>query len=70
VNGTRGGETAIAVRAPGIASAAKVGAAIEPHEFPTVASNNFIDDFVFAKPKSLRIPPSPVAEDATSLRRA
>jgi hypothetical protein len=57
VSGERGGETAIVVRAPGIATAAKVGVVIEPHEVPEVASNNFIDDAVFAKLKALQIPP-------------
>src|SRR5262249_3824698 len=69
VRGERGGETAIVVRAPGIATAAKVGVVIEPHEVPAVASNNFIDDAVFAKLKSLQIPPSPLADDATFMRR-
>src|SRR5437016_7525927 len=67
VSGERGGETAIVVRAPGIAAAAKVGVVLEPHQFPEVASNNFIDDAVFAKLKSLQIPPSPLADDATFL---
>jgi hypothetical protein len=70
VSGERGGETAIVVRAPGIAIAAKVGVVIAPHEVPAVASNNFIDDAVFAKLKALQIPPSPVADDATFMRRA
>lgn len=33
-------------------------------------SNNFIDDLVFKKLKQLGLPPSPVADDATFLRRA
>ncbi|NNE00774.1 MAG: DUF1549 domain-containing protein, partial [Pirellulaceae bacterium] len=33
------------------------------------ASNNFIDDLVFSNLKELGIPPSPVADDATFLRR-
>jgi Protein of unknown function (DUF1553)/Protein of unknown function (DUF1549) len=70
VSGERGGETAIVVRAPGIAAAAKVGVVLEPHQFLEVASNNFIDDAVFAKLKSLQIPPSPLAGDAAFLRRA
>lgn len=32
-------------------------------------SNNFIDDFVFANLKEIGIPPSPVCDDATFLRR-
>jgi hypothetical protein len=66
----RGGETAIVVRAPGIASGAKVGVVLEPRAVPAVAANNFIDDYVFAKLKTLEIPPSDVADDATFLRRA
>ena len=45
--------TFIVVRAPGIAAAAKVGVVLEPHQFPEVASNNFIDDAVFAKLEDL-----------------
>jgi hypothetical protein len=70
VSGERGGETAIVVRAPGIATAAKVGVVIEPHDVPAALSNNFIDDAVFAKLKALQIPPSPLADDATFMRRA
>ena len=66
----RGGETAIVVRAPGIAAGAKVGVVLEPRAVPAVAANNFIDDYVFAKLKTLEIPPSDVADDATFLRRA
>ena len=65
----RGGETAIVVRAPGIAAGAKVDVVLESRIVPTVASNNFIDDHVFAKLKTLEIPPSDVADDATFLRR-
>jgi hypothetical protein len=70
VTGERGGETAIVVRAPGVAAAAKVGVVIEPHKIPEFAANNFIDDAISAKLKSLQIPPSPLADDATFLRRA
>ena len=66
----RGGETAIVVRAPGIAAGAKVDVVLEAREVPTVASNNFIDDYVFAKLKTLEIPPSDLADDATFIRRA
>ena len=70
VTGERGGETAIVVRAPGIAAAAKVGVVIVQHQVPEFAANNFIDDAVFAKLKALQIPPAPLADDATFLRRA
>ena len=66
----RGGETAIVVRAPGIAGGAKVDVVLQTREVPTVASNNFIDDYVFAKLKTLEVPPSGLADDATFLRRA
>ncbi len=66
----RGGETAIVVRAPGIAGGAKVDVVLQTREVPAVASNNFIDDYVFAKLKTLEVPPSGLAEDATFLRRA
>jgi hypothetical protein len=38
--------------------------------FPEVAANNFIDRHVLAKLKRLNIPPSPLADEATFLRRA
>jgi Protein of unknown function (DUF1553)/Protein of unknown function (DUF1549) len=37
--------------------------------FPTVAGHNFIDTHILAKLKRLNIPPSPLAGDATFLRR-
>ncbi|MBI1786708.1 MAG: DUF1553 domain-containing protein [Acidobacteria bacterium] len=70
VTAGRGGETAIVVRAPGIAAAAKVGVVLTPYPVTDVVSNNFIDDHVFAKLKALHIPPSPLCDDATFLRRA
>ncbi len=66
----RGGETAIVVRAPGIAGGAKVDVVLQARDVPAVASNNFIDDYVFAKLKTLELPPSGLADDATFLRRA
>ena len=38
--------------------------------FPEVAVNNFIDKHVLDKLKRLNLPPSPLADDATFLRRA
>ena len=66
----RGGETAIVVRAPGIAGGAKVDVVLQAREVPATVSNNFIDDHVFAKLKTLEVPPSGLADDATFLRRA
>ncbi|MSV28321.1 MAG: DUF1549 domain-containing protein [Bryobacterales bacterium] len=69
VTGGRGGETAIVVRAPGIAAAAKVGVVRELIDVPAVKPFNFIDEHVFAKLRKLRIPPSGLADDAVFLRR-
>lgn len=38
--------------------------------FPEVAANNFIDTHILAKLKRLNLPPAPLADDATFLRRA
>ena len=37
--------------------------------FPEVAANNFIDKHVLDKLRRLNLPPSPLADDATFLRR-
>ncbi len=65
----RGGETAIFVRGPGVVGVAKVGVVLDKRPFPKVESFNFIDDYVFARLKSLNIPPSELCDDATFLRR-
>jgi len=70
VAAVRGGETAIVVRAPGIAGGAKVDVVLEQRSVPEVVANNFIDDYVFSKLRTLEIPPSDLADDATFLRRA
>ena len=70
VTALRGGETAIVVRAPGLTAAAKVGVVLEARAMPEFAAANFIDNLVFEKLKALRVPPSPLADDATFLRRA
>ncbi len=41
-----------------------------PFEWPNVATNNYIDEAVYAKLKKLRLTPSGVCDDATFLRRA
>jgi len=69
VTALRGGETAIVVRGPGVAAAAKIGVVIEKRSMPEIQANNFIDQHVFAKLKSLQLPPSELADDATFLRR-
>jgi uncharacterized protein DUF1549/uncharacterized protein DUF1553/Big-like domain-containing protein len=70
VTAEHGGETAIVVRAPGVAAGAKIGVVLEPHRVPDIEANNFIDEHVFAKLKTLEIPPSEPCDDATFLRRA
>jgi len=70
VTAVRGGETAIVVRGPGVAAAAKIGVVTGRHPAPDLPAANFIDRHVFAKLKSLEIPPSEPAGDAAFLRRA
>ncbi len=65
-----GGETAVVIRAPGIAAAAKIGVVLESRTVPAIEAANFIDTYVFSKLQSLEIPPSEPADDATFLRRA
>ncbi|HBN79669.1 MAG TPA: S-layer protein [Planctomycetaceae bacterium] len=63
------GKVAVMVRYQGQVSvytaAVPLGAPVE--EVPD--SNNFVDDFVFENLKELGIPPSPICDDATFLRR-
>lgn len=70
VTPVRGGETAIVVRGPGLAAAAKVGVVLQRREVKPLVSDNFIDRHVSAKLRDLQIPPSEPADDATFLRRA
>ncbi len=70
VSALRGGETAVVARGPGVVAAAKLGVVIEKRVVPELHANNFIDEYVFAKLKSLEIPPSEPADDTTFLRRA
>lgn len=70
VTAERGGETAIVVRAPGLSAAAKVGVVAAARNVPEVKAFNFVDTYVFAKLKELRLPPSELCDDATFLRRA
>lgn len=63
------GKVAVMVRYAGLVSVSNIaiplGAPVE--ELPP--SNNFIDDHVFANLREIGIPPSPVIDDATFLRR-
>ena len=70
VTAVRSGETAVVVRGPGVAAAAKVGVVLQPRPFPHIAPANFVDEHVFAKLRSLQIPLSEPADDASFLRRA
>ncbi len=66
----RGGESAVVVRAPGILAATKIGVVLDNKPVPELEAFNFVDKHVGEKLKSLRIPPSPRADDAEFLRRA
>ncbi|MBI3279568.1 MAG: DUF1553 domain-containing protein [Acidobacteria bacterium] len=70
VEARRPGETAIAVRGPGVVGVARAGVVIEERPVAKIPEYNFIDRFINAKLQSLRIPPSPMADAATFLRRA
>ena len=70
VTALRGGETAISVRGPGVAAAAKIGVVLERRRLPALEPANFIDEHVFAKLRALEISPSEGSDDATFLRRA
>ncbi len=64
------GETAVVVRGAGQVASAGVGVIGPPiANYPDVPRSNFIDEPVFAKLKKFHIIPSPVAGDATFLRR-
>ncbi len=69
VTGARGGETAIVVRGPGVAAAARIAVVPEPQKIPLLKVNNFIDEHINAKLQRLSIAPSEPADDATFLRR-
>ena len=70
VKALRGGETAIVVRAPGVTAAVKVGVMAGNSSPARLEEFNFIDRHAGAKLHALRIPASPLADDATFLRRA
>ncbi len=67
----RAGETAIMVRTLGKAVAARIAVVEKPPmpDYPAVARNNFIDELVFAKLKTLNIIPSRLSSDEEFLRR-
>jgi Protein of unknown function (DUF1549)/Protein of unknown function (DUF1553) len=41
-----------------------------PYQWPSVPTNNYVDDAVYAKLKKMRLTPSGLCDDATFLRRA
>jgi hypothetical protein len=68
INGA--GAVALVVRYRAEPALAQVLVARPGHEpFPHVAAHNFMDEHVLAKLRRLNIPPSPLADDATFLRR-
>jgi hypothetical protein len=70
VTGVATGETAILVRAAGTVASATVGVVGDPiANYPKVAANNFIDEFVFDKLRRFRVLPSELSSDAEFLRR-
>src|SRR5204863_272039 len=70
VSARRRGETSILVRAAGQVASVGVGVIGPPvPNYPTVARNNFIDDFIFDKLRRFQIVPSELAGDSEFLRR-
>ncbi len=68
------GETAITVLYANLVAANRITSPfpneLTPDVFAKAARNNFIDDLVLRKLESLRLPPSPMCDDAEFLRRA
>ena len=70
VAAVRTGETSVMIRASGYAVSARVGVIAKPiPRYPKVLTNNFIDDYVFAKLKRFNIIPSKLSSDTEFLRR-
>jgi hypothetical protein len=64
------GETAIVVRAAGLAASSTVGIVGPPvPRYPAFASSNFIDELVIEKLRKFRIVPSELSSDSEFLRR-
>lgn len=63
------GQTTVLVRALGSVVAARVGVVTEQHPVPAWRSEHFVDRHVLRKLKDLHVTPSPLADDATFLRR-
>ncbi|MCC6585844.1 MAG: DUF1553 domain-containing protein [Bryobacterales bacterium] len=70
VSAGRLGETAILIRAAGLASSATIGVIGEPvANYPKVTRSNFIDDYIFDKLRKFRVVPSELSSDEEFLRR-
>jgi hypothetical protein len=65
------GLTAVLARAMGHVAAAQIGVIASPpgSEYTNVAGNNFIDDLVFAKLRSMNVRPYPLSSDQEFIRR-
>lgn len=63
------GKVAVMVRYSGLVSVSNISIPLGAPVEAVPPSKNFIDDLVFANLKEIGIPPSPVADDATFLRR-
>jgi hypothetical protein len=64
------GETAVLVRAAGLAASATVGVVGGSiADYPAITPYNFIDDYVFSKLRKLQIIPSGLSTDSEFLRR-
>ena len=64
------GETTVLVRGLGAVSVARIGVVTTRHPVPDTESDHVVDRHVLARLKDLHVPPSPLADDATFLRRA
>ena len=64
------GNVSVMVRYAGLVSVFSVSIPLGAPVDKMPASNNFIDDLVFANLKQIGVPPSPVCDDAAFLRRA
>jgi hypothetical protein len=64
------GDTALVVRYRSLPAAATVLVPAAATAFPDVQANNFIDRHVQDKLRRLNVPPSPLCDDVTFLRRA
>ncbi len=63
------GNVAVMVRYSGLVSVCSVSVPLGAPVAQVPPSRNFVDDFVFANLKQIGVPPSPVCDDGTFLRR-